>query len=223
MTTYFLETPLSFASDIQVEVLDICKNRPEELLFRNPAWRMILDETPYHEIEKLIGVAKAREIKRRRFIMLKLFGLKQQISFLQYSLPDNLNEAFIESCPEWIPRDEIIPIVQISTGGEMLYPHKGHFRKASLFCLLEGSNEITRWYDETEPFDLISEYRIPDMSRCQVAAETVLKINTWTLFNHHAWHSVHAQQKNIDFRVNIGIDFKSFDAEQVRKLVEENV
>jgi len=223
MTTYFLETQLNFANDIQTEVLDICRNRPEELVFRNPAWRRILDDTPYSEIEEYVGIAKAREIKRRKVMMLKLFGLKKQISFLQYSLPPSLNEAFIDTCPSWIPRDEIIPIVQISTDGVMLYPHKGHFRKASLFCLLEGSNEITKWYDETEPFDLISEYRIPDMSRCRVAAETVLKKNVWTLFNHYAWHSVHAQQESIDFRVNIGIDFKTFDAEQVRKLVEDNV
>lgn len=220
---YFKETDLKFADDIQSEVLDICHNRPEELVMRNPAWRRILDDTPYREIESYIGIKAAREIKFRRIAMLKKFDALSQISFLQYSLPDRLNEAFKDACPSFLPKDELIPIVQISTGGSMLYPHKGHFRKASLFCLLEGGDEITKWWKETTPFDLIPEYRIPDITKCEEAASTVLKKNVWTLFNHYEWHSVHSYKENIDFRVNLGVDFKTMSADQVYEKIQNHV
>ena len=220
---YYKETNLKFADDIQAEVLDMCRNRLDELSIRTPQWRRILNDTPYQEIESYIGVKAAREIKFRRIAMIKKFNLLPQISFQQYSLPDHLTDALKDACPSYLPKDELIPIVQISTGGSMLYPHKGHFRKASLFCLLEGGNEITTWWKETTPFELISEYRIPDITKCEEAVSTVLKKNVWTLFNHYEWHSVHSGKENIEFRVNLGIDFKTLTAEQVYERIQHHV
>jgi len=220
---YFQETDLNFAEDIRAEVLDICRNRQEELIFRNLPWRRIFEDTPYDEVRSYIGVRKARMIEARRIAMAMKFGAKKQISFLQYDMSKQLTEALIDSCPSYFPRDELLPIVQISKDGCLLYPHKGHHRKASLFCLLEGGGETTKWWKETIPFDLVSEFRIPDINKCEEAASTIINKNVWLIFNHFEWHSVHSDKDDIGFRVNLGIDFKTWSADQIQEAIEQNV
>ena len=94
-----------------------------------------------------------------------------------------------------------------------MHPHRGHARLASFFCLVEGEGEVTKWYDETTPFEHYPEYYIPDMAKLKVAEEKSLTPNVWTLFNHEIWHSVH-RDGDLGVRINFGIDFKTMNVNQ---------
>lgn len=228
MTTYFLETDIQFPNDIIDLVSKIALEQPENLVERERTWRKIYTGMPYSEMEKILGIRQTREIRKRHALMAKMWPNGEQISFCQYSLPKDIEDAFIDACPQWMKeirgRDELIPIVQIGSSGNILYPHRGHLRHASIFYLLAGSNEITRWWDPTADFELIDEYRIPDMSKLKISYEACIQKNVWSVFNHAAWHSVHTsnEKTKYDIRVNIGIDFKTLTIEEFEPILKAN-
>lgn len=179
----------------------------------------LINTTPWSEWDKvidLVGKEKAREIKRRQVKMYRKYGNVNRIVIDQYDVPDVMSE-YVKSEMHThfgIPEDECIPIVQIQDGGEILHPHHGHARKSSLFCLLKGEGEITKWYNEIEPFEHFEEYLIPDIDKLEVSTETTLRENQWLLFNHEDWHSVH-RTSDVGVRINFGIDFKTMNINQV--------
>jgi hypothetical protein len=214
----FLETPLQIAPNVCQQALSLAK--AGKLTARVSTWRAIKDTSTPSEIEAVVGVRAAREIKRRKSLMLRQYPNGAPIQFIQHDLPSPLADALIDACPDWLKRlgsAELNPIVQISTGGNMLHPHRGHKRKASIFCLLAGDEERTTWYNETSDFEVIDAYRIPDISKIAPAVTTTLKQGVWTFFDHETWHSV-SSDKDITFRVNIGIDFETLSFAQATAL-----
>jgi hypothetical protein len=226
MTVYHRETKLDFARDVQAAVLDIANHHIEQLEYRAPPWTKVMDpKTSFREMVDILGREDAERVVDRRRKMVERFGpAAKKISFKQYSLPKELNDALIDAAPKGIPRDECIPIVQISTGGNILYPHKGHYRNASLFCLLQGNDEETRWYRETKPFQLVSDFRIPDMTCLEQADATTLRKGVWTIFNHFEWHSVHGlADRDFIVRVNVGIDLKTWTVDQLIEAIKDEM
>jgi len=227
MSPYYMETGIQYPQDLLEETLNLAKNNPDKLIPRDRVWRKISTGMPYEEMASILGQRPAREIKRRHILATKIWPNQNPIKFCQYSLPKYLEDAYLDMCPSWMKtlgREELSPILQISYGGEILHPHKGHLRKASIFCLLEGGGETTRWYKETEPFEVISDYRIPDFSKLETAFEVQIPKNKWIVFNHAIWHSVHANPNNtqISGRINVGIDFNTLSAEQFELLLKQN-
>jgi hypothetical protein len=217
--------PKDFLSDVKAQCLewshevansdskyhDIMTLRPRDFHFIDRK-----DWTEWHLIRERYGADKAREWKRRQIRMVREFGIKSKITIDQYDLPDDMTQHIKEETHKLvgIPMDEIIPVVQIQDGGEILYPHRGHARQASFFCLLQGEGEITKWYRETEPFIHYEEYYIPDMKKLDVVVSTTLKENEWIVFNHREWHSVH-RESDTGVRINFGLDFKTLTVDQV--------
>ena len=175
-----------------------------------------LNELDFKTVTNLTGIRRSRILKQRTLKMLHKYGEVDRIIIDQYDVPVAMAEYVKDEMLRLfnIPRDECTPIVQIQDGGEMLHPHHGHGRQASLFCLLKGEGEATRWYKETESFEIIDEFHIPDVSKLEVAVENVLQEDQWLLFNHREWHSVH-RKSNVGVRINFGIDFKTMDIDEV--------
>lgn len=225
MDNFFLETDIVFPEELLDAARDLALNHPDKLIARDRLWRKIYVGMPQAEMEKALGIRHAREILKRLLKMNRAFPGGQQISFDQFSLPDELQQAFVDACPQWMKnikgRDELIPIIQISTCGNILYPHRGHFRNASVFCLLEHCDERTRWWNEIETFELISDFRIPDVSKLSPAYEITIKNRVWSVFNHAAWHSVHSSS-NFKKRINVGIDFATLSVHEFMPILTAN-
>jgi len=175
-----------------------------------------LNNLDFNAVEDIVGIRKSRILKQRALKMLREYGVIDRIIIDQYDIPEEMAEYVKDEIHTrfGISRDECTPIVQIQNGGEMLHPHYGHARQASLFCLLKGEGEVTKWYKETEPFEIVSEFRIPDVTKLEVAVEHVFQENQWLLFNHREWHSVH-RKSNVGVRINFGIDFNTMDINEV--------
>jgi hypothetical protein len=225
MDNYFLETDIAFPVELMDAARDIALNYPEKLIPRDRVWRKIYAGMPQSEMIELLGVRNAREILTRFEKMDRAFPGGKQINFDQFSLPDELQQAFIDACPSWMQdikgREELIPIIQISTHGNILYPHRGHFRNASIFCLLENSDERTRWWKETSPMKIIPDYKIPDVSKLELAYEITIKNRIWSVFNHAEWHSVHSDS-NFKKRINVGIDFATLTVDDFLPILTSN-
>jgi hypothetical protein len=225
MDNYFLETDISFPDELMDAARDIALNHPEKLIPRDRIWHKIYVGMPQSEMEKVLGIRDAREILKRIIKMDRAFPGGKQIRFDQFSLPVELQQAFIDACPQWMKdikgREELVPIIQISTDGNILYPHRGHFRNASVFCLLENCDERTRWWKETEPFKIISDFRIPDVSKLDPAYEITIKNRVWSVFNHAVWHSVHSTS-NFKKRINVGIDFATLTVDEFLPILKSN-
>jgi len=174
------------------------------------------------ELIKLIGSEKARELYRRTAQM-KALCPGRLIEFTQHFFPKELGDQLISEAPLWLQElspGEPSPMLQVSKNGEYLGTHKGHKRRASLFMLLQGSGQETRWYRNREEFEVIDPLRIPDHDKIEHVVTAVMEPWRWYVFNHFEWHSVHNFAPG-SIRVNMGLDFNNVTApELVAKLKE---
>lgn len=105
-------------------------------------------------------------------------------------------------------------MLQVQSGGDYLGTHKGHKRRASLFMLLEGQEQETRWYRNKEDFEVIDPLRIPDHDKIEHVVTAVMQPYRWYVFNHFEWHSVHSPVPNYT-RINMGLDFNDITASEL--------
>lgn len=223
MTTYFKELDLQFCSEIQDELLHYALTKSPKISLRKRDWHPVHRAPDWTSAEEVLlengyTFRQSKEMKRRRIILAKWHHSnwpgkdpKEEIVIDQYNIPKSMETELVNTLHDMtgIPKEEMAPVLQIQDGGYVLHPHFGHARKSSIFCLLKGApDEITNWYEVTEPFDVFDIYHIPDFNKLEIATSTCMKENVWTLFNHEEWHSV--IRENFDgFRVNLGIDFKT--------------
>ena len=224
---FFYETGIDLVPQETLdELLEMSLRLDPELEFIDRPWRKIAYNSTPKIIEQVVkehgGTTRdAREFVRRRLIMARELGTPAdgvtEIVIDQYRLPKRIADPLSKHVSEMldVPIEEIDPIVQIQNEGTMLYPHKGHARNSSIFCLLQGNGEETTWYDETEPFKVHDIYRIPDYSKLKVAVTTQLEEMRWTTFNHYVWHSVERKQQPERWRVNLNIDFASLSYDEL--------
>jgi|TARA_B110000908_G_C10224383_1_gene437118 hypothetical protein len=229
---FFYETGIDFVSqDTLNELLEMALNLSPELSFINRPWRKIAYNSTPKIIEEVVkehgGTTRdAREFVRRRLIMARELGTPadgvSEIVIDQYRIPKRIAEPLAKEVSMLldIPLKEIDPIVQIQKEGTLLYPHNGHARNSSIFCLLQGNGEETTWYDETEPFKMFDMYRIPDYSKLKVATIAKLQEMKWSTFNHHAWHSVARKGQPERWRVNLNIDFASLSYDDLMEKIK---
>lgn len=216
---YCYDTGLTFGLDAADKILAQVKQ--DETLFerRNNYYRD-------HSVKGLIrqvGAEKTRELLRRGQQTDKLYPGHIQIEFKQYFLNNEFGKLLLSQTPDWlkISPTEPDPMLQISENGNMLRVHKGHYRRCSLFMLLESDGQETRWYRNTEPFEIIDAIRIPDMDKIEQVVSVVMEPRRWYLFNHFEWHSVHKFTPGRR-RISIGVDFNSIDAAELLQIIKAN-
>lgn len=206
---YVYDTGLTFGADIGRKVLDLALNQPNIFPQRHNYNRA---DNP-KELMKIIGVEKARELYRRTAQM-KALCRGKLISFNQHFFPEEIGNELVASAPQWLQTlslGEPSPMLQISKDGDYLGTHKGHKRRASLFMLLQGDGQETRWYRNKEDFEVIDPLRIPDHDKIEHVVTAVMEPWRWYIFNHFEWHSVHNFASG-SVRVNMGLDFNNVSA-----------
>ena len=224
---YIYKTNLKFGDDVGKQILDQV-NADKTYFDRRYNYNAQWDYVKGKELVKTIGREKARELLRRYLQIKPSFPGENVISFKQYFCGDKFNNLIMEATPNFLKQvapEEPYPILQISDiedGVGVLPPHCGHQRISSLFCLLQGGGQETRWYRERVPFETISPVHLPDIDKLELAVSAVLEPGIWYVFNHRTWHSVHKFSNTGPDRVSFGIDFKSITAPDLVKLVKSN-
>lgn len=210
---YVYDTGLTFADAVGRKVLNAALTDLDRFPRRHNFKHI---EEP-RQIARIAGKVKTLEIIRRANQMNRLASGLNLIKFTQHFFPDDLASELMASTPDWVLRlspKGPSPMLQVSSSGDYLATHKGHKRKASLFMLLQGSGQETRWYKETEPFEVIDPLRIPDHDKIEVATSVVMQPWRWYVFNHFEWHSVHNFASG-SVRINMGLDFDDVTAEEI--------
>lgn len=214
---YVYDTGLHFGSDLGREVLQLARNSLDMFPRRHNFER--LDDPKM--LARKIGASKTRELGRR-YEQSKLLCPGNLIEFTQHFFPEELGQELIQTAPRWLQElspGEPSPMLQISKNGDHLATHKGHKRRASLFMLLQGSGQETRWYRNTEAFEVIDPLRIPDHDKIEHVVTAVMQPFRWYVFNHFEWHSVHNFAPG-SVRVNMGLDFNNVTAEELVQRVK---
>ena len=210
---YIYKTDLKFADLFCQQILDKVKVSTDNLVFRKNYDNAL--NNPF-DTYRTIGKLQSRELIRRARQVTQLYPNQKGIQFDQYFLQHDDTVEFLSLTPDFlknIATGEPVPIFQISKSGDLLQPHKGHQRKSSMFMLLEGNGEETRWYRETQPFEIIETTRIPDMDKIEHVVTARLEPGCWYVFNHLEWHSVHKFSTGV--RMSIGLDFDSISAPEL--------
>lgn len=217
---YVYDTGLSFGSDFGKTLLDLALNAterfPRRSNFKKP-------DDPV-EMARLIGAQKTRELLRRMRQIGKLAEGLTPIQFSQHFFPEDLGAELVSLAPEWLQQlspGEPSPMLQISSEGDYLGTHKGHKRRASLFMLLQGQGQETRWYQNKEDFEVIDPLRIPDHDKIEHVVTAIMQPYRWYVFNHFEWHSVHNFAPG-GVRVNMGLDFNNVTAPELVHLLKEH-
>ena len=240
---YVYETNLNFATEFGQKLLQLILSESDNFLTMRKRYvdpRKHLEELKTKP-ELLADKEKAKRFLKRCLQLRKSSRGQEPIDFKQYYMPASLTKEFYDLVPQWLTeiapvskdtsedipqwvRDiipgEPLPVVQISQLGDFLAPHRGHQRQSSLFMLLQGNSEETRWYRETEPFEVFDFLRVPDLDKIEHVVTAELVPFKWYIFNHKEWHSVHRFGNGK--RINLGIDFDSISAPDLRDLIKEH-
>lgn len=210
---YVYDTGLDFGAEFGREILELALAAPENFPRRHNFKRA---DSP-KEMIRLVGSEKARELYRRIDQMNKLCPNQRLIQFSQHFFPPELGNYLVSLAPQWLQQlspSEPSPMMQISKEGDYLATHKGHKRRASLFMLLQGQGQETRWYRDKEEFEVIDPLRIPDHDKIEHVATAVMQPFRWYVFNHFEWHSVHNFAPG-GVRINMGLDFNNITAPEL--------
>lgn len=216
---YVYDTGLTFADAYGRELLELVKTRLVEFPRR---FNYNKADNP-KELAREIGWEKARELYRRTAQM-KALCPGNLIQFTQHFFPKELGDKLVSMSPQWLQEmspGEPSPMMQVQSGGDYLGTHKGHKRRASLFMLLEGQGQETRWYRNKEDFEVIDPLRIPDHDKIEHVVTAIMQPYRWYVFNHFEWHSVHSPVPNY-YRVNMGLDFNNITAPELVAAVKSH-
>jgi hypothetical protein len=178
----------------------------------------------YKETAKHNTFAETKEIMRRKSQDKRLNNGLVHIASDQYVLPDNLRADLHRELPEWLlslDAETTRTLVQRSHGGDYFSIHSDSKRCSSLFMLLQGQKQETRWHRNTEPFEILNPARIPDHGKIEHVVTAVLQPYKWYVFNHAAWHGVSGFVDG-GARVHVSLDFKKLSAQEVVKVVKAN-
>ena len=216
---YCYDTGLTFGLDAADKILEQV-NKNESYFERRNNYN---DGRDVKSLVRRIGAEKTRELGRRRQQTEDLYPGHKQIEFKQYFLNNEFGDTLLAQTPDWlkISATEPDPMLQVSDSGDILPVHKGHHRRCSLFMLLESDGQETRWYRNTEDFEIIDPLRIPDMDKIEQVVSVVMEPRRWYLFNHFEWHSVHKFNPGRR-RISIGVDFDSINSSELLKIIKAN-
>lgn len=217
---YCYDTGLTFGSAQSQRLLDQITQDESVFERRNNYYA----GSDYRELTRQIGATKTREIIRRQQQIQAAYPGQTQITFKQFFVRDHWADQLLSATPDWLKINESEPdcMLQVGQGGDLLPAHCGHHRKCSLFMLLQGSGQETCWYRPTADFELIDPLRIPDLDKIEKVVSVVMEPGRWYLFNHAAWHSVHRYNSAGPARINIGIDYRSIQADHLLQLIKQN-
>ena len=217
---YCFDTGLNFGYQIGQELLTAVLEHEEQFVRRNNYYK-----THDHKaLARQIGAAKTREIIRRKEQIQRDYPDQSLIDFKQLFFTDYFKEKLLATVPNWLKVSDSEPdcMLQVGVDGSVLPPHKGHHRTCSLFMLLQADEQETRWYRQTDDFEIIDALRIPDLDKIETVVSTVIETGRWYMFNNKEWHSVHKYVGGKK-RISMGLDFHSIEGPDLVSLIKKHI
>jgi hypothetical protein len=185
---------------------------------------VIANKQEYKETAKHNTFSQTKEIARRKIQDKKLNKDLVHIASDQWEIPANLRAGLHRDLPEWLlglDADTTKTLVQMSHGGDYFSIHSDSKRCSSMFMLLQGQEQETNWYRNTEPFEVLNPARIPDHDKIEHVVTAVIQPYKWYVFNHAAWHGVSGFVDGGE-RVHVSLDFKHLSAADLVKIVKSH-
>lgn len=142
--------------------------------------------------------------------------------FREQELTGTLAESILHCLPKDLQR--LQPVVSLQTrgaGGYITPPHKDHHRTCTFWCLLEGNDEQTVWWSNTEEFKEYDYWRFADPRCIQEAKRATLTKSTWYLFDNDSYHSVDTINEPVLNRTSLCIEFACISAKHLYQLYQE--
>ena len=176
----------------------------------------------YKETAKHNTFTQTKEILRRKKQDQALNKNLTHIASDQWVLPDDFRKALHKELPAWLlglDADTTRTLVQMSHGGDYFSIHSDSKRCSSMFMLLQGQEQETKWYRNTEPFEVLNPARLPDHDKVEHVVTAVIQPYKWYVFNHAAWHGVSGFMDD-GVRVHVSVDFKHLSAADLVKIVK---
>tara|TARA_R110000803_G_scaffold171812_1_gene234724 strand:- start:281 stop:997 length:717 start_codon:yes stop_codon:yes gene_type:complete len=216
---YCYDTGLKFGSAAGKYLL-------EKILMRQAGFLpdAVDNKQAYKETAKHNTFSNTKEILRRKKQNKELNNDLTHITSDQWVLPEDLRKAFHKDLPAWLlglDADTTRTLVQMSHGGDYFSIHSDSKRCSSMFMLLQGQEQETHWYRNTEAFEILNPARIPDHDKIEHVVTAVIRPYRWYVFNHAAWHGVSGFVDG-GARVHVSLDFKKLSAQEVVKVVKAN-
>ena len=214
-----MDTKLDFGKEIGLEILDAVLSDITQFPARSNYERSF----DPRKLTRKIGADNTRELIKRQLQVRDNNPGLSMINFTQHFFNDHFKNKLISAVPDWLKISATEPdcMLQVSNFGDFLPVHKGHHRSCSLFMLLQSDNQETRWYRQTEEFDVIDPLRIPDLDKIELAVSAVIEPGRWYLFSNREWHSVHKFVSSRS-RISISLDFSSISAKDLGQLIKHH-
>ena len=142
--------------------------------------------------------------------------------FRETELKGKLANSILHCLPKDLQR--LQPIVSLQTrgaGGYIIPPHKDHHRSCTFWCLLEGNDEQTVWWEVVKEFKEYDYWRFADPSCIREAKRATLTQGTWYLFDNSSYHSVDTINESVKNRTSVCIEFIGISAGHLYHLYQE--
>jgi len=97
-------------------------------------------------------------------------------------------------------------------GGYVTPPHRDHHRSCTLWCLLQGNDEQTVWWEKCTDFKEYDFWRFADPRCIKEVKRATLTKGTWYLFDNSSYHSVDTINEPVLDRTTLCIEFTNISA-----------
>jgi hypothetical protein len=142
--------------------------------------------------------------------------------FRETELTGQLAQDIVDCLPKDLQR--LRPVVSLQTrgaGGYITPPHTDHHRTCTLWCLLQGNDEQTVWWETVKDFKEYEFWSFADPTCIQEAKRATLQKNTWYVFDNSSYHSVDTINESAIDRTSLCIEFNCISAEHLYNLYQE--
>lgn len=142
--------------------------------------------------------------------------------FREMDLTGQLAKDIIHCLP--VDLQHLQPKVSLQTrgrGGYVTPPHKDHHRSCTFWCLLQGNDEQTVWWEAVKDFKEYDCWRFADPRCIQEVKRATLTKGQWYLFDNSSYHSVDTINEPVLDRTTLCIEFIGITAQHLYNLYEE--
>lgn len=140
--------------------------------------------------------------------------------FREMDLTGTIADSIIKCLPEQLQRLQPKVCLQTKGSGGYITPaHKDHHRSCTLWCLLQGNDEQTVWWEKHADFKEYDFWRFADPRCIKEVKRATLTEGVWYLFDNSSYHSVDTIKEPKQDRTTICIEFTDVTASELYSLL----
>lgn len=143
--------------------------------------------------------------------------------FREMDLTGTISDSILKCLPKNLQRFQPKICLQTKGAGGYITPaHKDHHRSCTFWCLLQGNDEQTVWWEKSKDFIEYDHWRFADPRCITEVKRATLKKDTWYLFDNSSYHSVDTLLEPLLDRTTLCIEFTGISAKHLYYLYQEN-